>query len=126
MQSANEVVSSDRWVDRMGKFATCVVNCVDSLPGHPQLPTVKVAIIDDGIEYGQDHFHVATGFSFWRDDFTHTFKDFWVDSGGHGTRMASFITMICPMASLYIGRLCDLSTVEGKSSFTADSAAKVR
>ncbi|KAK1751118.1 hypothetical protein QBC47DRAFT_364659 [Echria macrotheca] len=112
---------SHPWIEHMTRFAGWVRSCTPSAVGKRGKP-VKVAIIDDGIQLGHHNFNIASGYSFWKDEVGHEHKDFWIDSGEHGTLMAEYITKLCPMASLYIGRLYNLSTTEGVPSFTADSA----
>lgn len=112
----------------MDKFVRRVFEYADNEKNFPKdlRPTVKVAILDDGIVFGRGSVVAdsVTGTSFWLDRFTGQKKEEWVDSGGHGTKMAEYITSLCRGTSLYTVRLYDIPSTSGKPSFTPESAAK--
>lgn len=86
--------------------------------------TVRIAIIDDGIQLGPS-IKVVDGKSFWRSDSDDDFKDFWVAPGGHGTDMATYITTACPMANLVIARVADEIGADNMVHPRPDTLAKV-
>lgn len=92
--------------------------------------TVKIAIIDDGIDACLDRFDgkIVSGASFCSqnglDDSTVPY--FVSTSDQHGTIMAAFILRIFPRARLYVAKLDERSGgVHGKRHITARSAADV-
>jgi hypothetical protein len=87
--------------------------------------TVKVALIDDGIDTEHFYEHIVYGVSFCSSDGSGKTKGYYVAPGGHGTLMATLITEICPMVKLYIARLDEYSAVDGGRQITARSAAQV-
>lgn len=53
-------------------------------------------------------------------------EPYWTSSGGHGTAMAGLIRTMCPMAKLFVLRLNEYTSDNGKRQITADSAARVK
>lgn len=51
---------------------------------------------------------------------------YYVPSGSHGTLMAKLICKVCPMVKLYIAQLEVLRGLDGRPSFTVESATEVR
>lgn len=89
---------------------------------------VKVAIIDDGVDGTHEAIfkNIACGISYcsWPESEDHT-KAYYLPTGSHGTQMASLICRICPVAKLYIARLCEGEGDQGKRQITTASAVKV-
>lgn len=69
-----------------------------------QKPTVKVALIDDGIDPEKTRFRVKEGRTFDENGDT-GLDNYYVDPGRHGTIMGRFITQMCPDVQLYVARL---------------------
>lgn len=69
-----------------------------------ELPCVKVALIDDGIDPEKTRFKVHEGRTF--DETGDTGLDnYYVDHGRHGTVMGRLISMMCPNVQLYVARI---------------------
>ncbi len=51
---------------------------------------------------------------------------YWTSSGGHGTAMAGLIRTMCPVVRLFVLRLNEYTSINGKRQISADSAARVR
>lgn len=72
--------------------------------GTGQIPSVKVALIDDGIIPEKTTFRVYKGGTF--DEMGgNGVGDYFVDAGPHGTVMGRLITMMCPNVHLYVARI---------------------
>lgn len=83
---------------------------------------VKIALLDNGVKYKENGITVARGESYYGNQSKNVdFLDFFAGPSGHGTKMASFITDVCPVADLYVCRMDD--SLQDK--FTVDSAIKV-
>ncbi len=92
------------------------------------LPAIKIAVIDDGIDTALDDFtgKIQVGESFYRlSELTGRRGAYYVPSGPHGTLMAQLICRVCPMVKLYIAQLEVLPGQDGARSFTIDSATEV-
>ncbi|PLB48737.1 subtilisin-like protein, partial [Aspergillus steynii IBT 23096] len=92
-----------------------------------RMPSVKVAIIDDGINASQfdNHTCIAGGTSFQchhnRPDRP---LDYWASTGAHGTEMAKMVQRICPVAELYIIRLGEGTGEKGTRQIKVETAIK--
>jgi hypothetical protein len=107
----------------MQKFATFVTN-VRCQPKNE----VRVAILDDGIDWSYAKEIKCLGRSFYverRQDFDRQ-KPWYVSSDDHGTLMAALVQKICPTAKVYMARLHQTESENGKLQPTPESAAKVR
>ncbi|KAI8633882.1 hypothetical protein F5Y19DRAFT_462121 [Xylariaceae sp. FL1651] len=87
--------------------------------------SIKVALIDDGININELEYTPIGGRSFCprNEDKSHNFP-YYVSSSGHGTIMASQIYRICPRAQLYVLKLEDYADANGNRQITARSAAQ--
>ena len=108
----------------MDTFVSFIRNIPDNALPSDRRP-IKVAVIDDGID-----------FFYKQEKFANTFKEgqsfctgpkrrpFFFSSTGHGTLMADLVQRICPRVHLYVARLDEL---KGDTTIqpTAESAAKV-
>jgi hypothetical protein len=93
-----------------------------------KLEDIRVAVIDDGIDGFQDDLidNIASGVSFCHSsDSGNLMRAYYVPSGGHGTMMARLICRLCPKAKLYVARLEEHRSSNGKRQITARSAAEV-
>jgi hypothetical protein len=90
---------------------------------------VKIAIIDNGVDVALD---ILDGKIAWNKLFcpypnsTDLMSAYSVPSGEHGTNMAIIICQICPKCRLYVARLEERPTMDGKREIMAKSAAEVR
>lgn len=86
-----------------------------------------VALIDDGVDFADERTQsmVEDGRSYYQRQ-GKLVANYWTSSGGHGTAMAGLIRTMCPMAKLFVLRLNEYTSVNGKRQITADSAARVR
>ena len=122
----------------MDTFATGVYNVkLDGKPdvfeSYPDLKAeVRVALIDDGVQFGHDSLQdkVQDGCSF--DDGYDSIelpgarRPYYESTTGHGTLMANMICRVCPNAKIFACRLNVFPGENGKSHFSAKSAADVR
>lgn len=89
---------------------------------------VKVAILDDGIDWLFANEREYMGRSFYADkgnDFNGQ-KVWYTSSTGHGTLMAELVRMVCPSVSFLIARLDQTGLENDTFQPTPESAAKVR
>ncbi|KAK4210780.1 hypothetical protein QBC37DRAFT_390236 [Rhypophila decipiens] len=107
------------------KSARVFSGYVDGLPHKLKIPkpTVRIAIIDGGIQPGDPRIKVVAGKSFWRPGIDGDFKDFWVSPGAHGIEMAHYITEACPMADLVIARVSSRPGRDGTLCPEAETVA---
>jgi hypothetical protein len=87
---------------------------------------VRVAILDDGIDWSFASEIKCFGRSFYvdkRQDFEGQ-KVWYSSSKDHGTLMAALLRKICPEARLYVARLNQTETEQGRFQPTAESAVK--
>jgi hypothetical protein len=92
--------------------------------------TVKIAIIDDGLDpalhiVDGNHAKVFAGGSFCNSSPKFFTSSYYVPLGNHGTRVASIICQICPKVDLCIARLDEQNTRGGDRMINPLSAAKV-
>jgi len=120
------------WLKVMDNFAAGVrwINLEgDELPGHQS--DVRVALIDDGVEITDEKVanRIYGGWtceSGYKDDGlqgiprSHTSSE-----TEHGTYMATTIVRVCPKAQIYVFRLDAQQAADGRTHFTAKSAADV-
>lgn len=109
----------------MRDFKTFIV---DNAP-RPQ-PSVKIAIIDTGVDCNKLDHPIVTGVSFYAGNrhpkgqsWNPLFLEFDANPSIHGTRMAICVQKVCPEAELYIARMDDSNT--GSQEFTLRSAIDV-
>ena len=128
-----------RWLRIMDTFATGIYNIkldgervfFESLPLELQ-EDVKVALIDDGVQFGHDSLQdkVKDGWSFDSGydsvELPGARRPFYESTTGHGTLMANMICRVCPNAKIFACRLNVFSEEGEKSRFSAKSAADVR
>lgn len=88
---------------------------------------IRVAILDDGIDWFYAHKIGCRGTSFYVDNTTSFSgqRPWYSSTTDHGTLMAALIRKVCPNVSLYVARL-DQTASENGFQPTADSATKVR
>lgn len=121
------IYSTHRWLNCIEEFVREVKTCHKNLKS--RMPSVKVAIIDDGINASQfdNHTSIAGGTSFQchhnRPDRP---LDYWASTGTHGTEMAKMVQRICPVAELYIIRLGEGTGERGIRQIKVETAMKVR
>jgi hypothetical protein len=88
---------------------------------------VRVALLDDGVDWYFANEHSCVGQTFYADrsqDFGGR-RPWYSSTTDHGTLMAALIRKICPNAKLYVARLDQTESEEGVFRPTPDSAAKV-
>jgi len=107
----------------MRKFADFLRKAKPEQPVEP----VRIAVIDDGINTALFADKIQVGESFYQlSELSGARGAYYVPSGPHGTLMAQLICDVCPMVKLYIAQLEVLPGLDGRRSFTAESAAEVR
>ncbi|KAI0400668.1 hypothetical protein F4802DRAFT_619718 [Xylaria palmicola] len=131
----NLLVTTNKWLQTMQRFAG-FVNNIQKLPisgedrnQPPETPSeVRVAVLDDGIDWSFANANKCYGMSFYpdkRSDFEG--HNVWYSSStDHGTLMAALIQKICPDVTLYIARLDQTESEQGEFQPTPESAAKAR
>lgn len=89
---------------------------------------VTIALIDDGVDLddGGVNEMVTDGRSYFQRQGKPIVEPFWTSSNGHGAAMAGIIRTVCPMAKLFVVRLNEYNSDNGKSQIHAGSAARVR
>ncbi|KAL4960196.1 uncharacterized protein BDV14DRAFT_183134 [Aspergillus stella-maris] len=88
------------WLNHMDKFTEGMRNYEHDDPR----PTVRVALIDDGIDPEKTRFRVQEGRTFDENGDT-GLDNYYVDPGHHGTIMGRLISKMCPDVHLYVARL---------------------
>ncbi|PNP61158.1 hypothetical protein FNYG_14115 [Fusarium nygamai] len=119
------LAKTNSWLRRMQYFAGFIGN-VKSLQPHGGPAPVRVAILDDGIDWSFVREIQATGRSFYADkrfDFG-VQKSWFSSSTDHGTLMAALICKICPDAIIHSARLEQTMSNTGSFQPTPHSAAK--
>ncbi|KAF2010508.1 hypothetical protein BU24DRAFT_496494 [Aaosphaeria arxii CBS 175.79] len=111
-------LSPDDWINGLAHFKQFVQDMANKITDEKKRPTVRVAILDDGVSLRSLAGNDETGKSFRGDK-----VEYWVGSCSHGTQMMQCIRKLCPMAQLYIGRLDDSRQAEYQK-FTTDSCAR--
>jgi hypothetical protein len=89
---------------------------------------VRVAVLDDGIDWSFAKSTKSFGRSFYPDrrpDFE-GYKVWYSSSTDHGTLMAALVQKICPDVTLFIARLDQTESEQGEFQPTPESAAKAR
>lgn len=112
------------WIACMKQFNKYAKDLLEKESGSQP---VTVALIDDGVDFADDR--IASMVKDGRSDFQRSSKHiapFWTSSGGHGTAMAGLIRTVCPIAKLFVVRLNEYTSENGRRQIYADSAARVR
>ncbi|RYP72074.1 hypothetical protein DL771_004405 [Monosporascus sp. 5C6A] len=124
LEGHNRHAEESPWIICAKNFATFLRNVKEG-----ETATVKIAILDDGIDVSIDVFRdkIATGRSFYPGpNRTGSMNAYYVPTGKHGTRAATLISEICPNPQLYVARLDEKLDGDGRRQIAAESAAKVR
>ncbi|KAK3987707.1 intracellular serine protease [Cladorrhinum sp. PSN332] len=118
--------SKHNWIDCMKQFRGLLVNLERSAEYQRLEEPIKVALIDDGVDFMDVESPQVGGQTFCpRDEENNLNHPYYASATGHGTIMAKLINFICPRAELYVLRLEDHpSTSEGARQIGAESAAK--
>ncbi|KAI0900082.1 hypothetical protein F4806DRAFT_493077 [Annulohypoxylon nitens] len=90
--------------------------------------TVKIAIIDDGIDptthiVDNKYTRIFAGNSFCTST-SNSSSAYYVPNGPHGTRIASLINQFCPEVDFYIAKIDEHNIRAGKRTISARSAAR--
>lgn len=112
------------WIECMKNFNSYAKRLLEKQSGSKP---ITVALIDDGVDFADER--IASMLEDGRSYFQRPSKlivPFWHSSGGHGTAMAGLIRTVCPMAKLFVVRLNEYTSDNGRRQIYADSAAKVR
>ncbi|EWC43894.1 hypothetical protein DRE_01246 [Drechslerella stenobrocha 248] len=118
---------SHAWVETLEYFAeNFILRLPDPIPLDLYGPPVKIAVLDNGIDAALSIFNgkIAAGTSF--APYLHSrdlINAYFAPSDDHGTIMASLICQVCPRVQLYVARLEEGSSVDGRRQITAKSAA---
>ncbi|KAK4458238.1 intracellular serine protease [Cladorrhinum samala] len=126
-----EQTSKHAWIDCMKRFRGVLFNVEQFLTSeNPPLAfslteePIKVALIDDGVDFMELDHPLAGGRTFCpRDEANHLNHPYYASATGHGTVMAKLINLMCPRAQLYVFRLEDHPS-EGARQINARSAAQ--
>ncbi|KAJ6259971.1 Lipase [Drechslerella dactyloides] len=117
---------SHAWIETMKNFAENFIMRLPEPIGDMYGPPVKIAVLDNGIDAALPIFHgkIAAGTSFAPYPYSRDLINaYFAPSDDHGTIMASLICTICPRVQLYVARLDEGSSVDGRRQITAKSAA---
>ncbi|KAL7928909.1 hypothetical protein V8C35DRAFT_316826 [Trichoderma chlorosporum] len=113
------------WIERMEDFRSALMSIHRSLKNSIEIPRVKVALIDDGVDLlNLDTYNMvqATGLSYFPPD-GKTERPWHQSTNGHGTVMANMIVRINPWVSLDVMKIHN--SIGGKvRTIYAESAAK--
>ncbi|KAK6542308.1 hypothetical protein TWF694_006268 [Orbilia ellipsospora] len=122
VRSTGSSESKSQWVDRLKNFRECIQKAIDE-DRTPRilknLPTVKVAVLDDGINFdvvAPECITDAKAFCYKGHPYCR-FDD------NHGTITASLVREVCPDVELYIARLDDTKELS-RDRFHIKSAAE--
>ncbi|KAH8743654.1 hypothetical protein BGZ57DRAFT_808682 [Hyaloscypha finlandica] len=110
--------SPGHWIERMDPFINFINRTAINLP-EDKRPTVKVAVLDDGVSLDNLNLNGGQGDTCRVDN-----VKYWVGPCPHGTRMVKCIQKLCPDAELYVARLDDSGMAEKKQKFTTESCFK--
>ncbi|KAK6343940.1 hypothetical protein TWF696_007593 [Orbilia brochopaga] len=114
------------WIETMKNFAENFIMRLPDPVGDMYGPPVKIAVLDNGIDAALPIFHgkIAAGTSFAPYPYSRDLINaYFAPSDDHGTIMASLICTVCPRVQLYVARLDEGSSVDGRRQITAKSAA---
>ncbi|KAF3912211.1 hypothetical protein ABW21_db0209351 [Orbilia brochopaga] len=117
---------SHAWIETMKNFAENFIMRLPDPIGDMYGPPVKIAVLDNGIDAALPIFHgkIAAGTSFAPYPYSRDLINaYFAPSDDHGTIMASLICTVCPRVQLYVARLDEGSSVDGRRQITAKSAA---
>ncbi|KAJ3579865.1 hypothetical protein NPX13_g694 [Xylaria arbuscula] len=113
----------NRWMDSMTQFLQVIFNIPMKEAGY-----VKIAVIDNGVDASLDALDgkIAAGASFCPIPNTSYHNPYYMTSEtiSHGSMVAGLICRMCPKAKLYVARIDELPSSQGKLLLTAESAAK--
>ncbi|KUJ15360.1 putative subtilisin [Mollisia scopiformis] len=128
LSTTEKIEEAPAWIKSVRDFSTFLMNASMSLGKDKQVPPVKIAIIDDGIDATMYDLQskIAGGATFCPYPLSPDLvNSYFVPRGKHGTLMAQLICSMCPSTQLYIARLEELPTLTGAGRrVTARSAAK--
>ncbi|KAH8586376.1 hypothetical protein B0O99DRAFT_695557 [Bisporella sp. PMI_857] len=120
-KSASVDAKENIWLESMEN----VVKFVRTMPVNLANP-VKIAIIDDGVDAALDIFDdkIVSGASF-SSPFAMdvSLNPYFVSSDQHGTMMADLILRMCPRAKLFVAKLEERYSMNGRRHITPKSAA---
>ncbi|RYP64178.1 hypothetical protein DL771_008869 [Monosporascus sp. 5C6A] len=128
LSTTENIEEAPAWIKSVRDFSTFLVTASMAQGKGKQVPPVKIAIIDDGIDATMHDLQpkIAGGATFC--PYPHSsvlVNSYFVPRGKHGTLMAQLICSICPGTQLYIARLEELPALTGSGRrVTARSAAK--
>ncbi|KAK7403904.1 hypothetical protein QQX98_010311 [Neonectria punicea] len=128
LSTTESIEEAPPWIRSIREYSTFLMNASMSLGKGKQVSSVKIAIIDDGIDATLHDLQskIAGGATFC--PYPHSsvlVNSYFVPRGKHGTLMAQLICDICPATQLYIARLEELPALTGSGRrVTARSAAK--
>ncbi|OBT68012.1 hypothetical protein VE03_01564 [Pseudogymnoascus sp. 23342-1-I1] len=128
LSTTENIEEAPAWIKSIRDFSTFLMHASMAEDKGNQVPPVKIAIIDDGIDATMHGLQpkIAGGATFC--PYPHSsdlVNSYFVPRGKHGTLMAQLICDICPGTQLYIARLEELPTLTGGGRrVTARSAAK--
>ncbi|KAI1420105.1 hypothetical protein F5Y12DRAFT_161904 [Xylaria sp. FL1777] len=113
----------NRWMDSMTHFLQVIFNIPMREAGY-----IKIAVIDNGVDASLDALDgkIAAGASFCPIPNTSYHNPYYMTSEtiSHGSMVAGLICRMCPKAKLYVARIDELPSPQGKLLLTAESAAK--
>ncbi|GAW26496.1 putative peptidase S8 subtilisin kexin [Rosellinia necatrix] len=113
----------NRWMDSMTQFLQVIFNIPMKEAGY-----VKIAVVDNGVDASLDALDgkIAAGASFCPIPNTSYHNPYYMTSEtiSHGSMVAGLICRMCPKAKLYVARIDELPSAQGKLLLTAESAAK--
>lgn len=114
----------ESWIDCMKKFTKYAKELLDKESGSK---SVTIALIDDGVDFADERIAsmVMDGRSYFQRS-KKVIAPYWTSSGGHGTAMAGLIRTMCPVAKLFVLRLNEYTSEDGRRQIYASSAAQVK
>ncbi|KAJ4286233.1 hypothetical protein N0V90_013267 [Kalmusia sp. IMI 367209] len=118
----NQPPEEQKWIACVKRFNKYAKDLLSKQGGRKP---ITIALIDDGVDFADERIQsmVEDGRSYYQRQ-SKLIAPFWTSSGGHGTAMAGLIRTMCPMAKLFVLRLNEYTSINGKRQISADSAAK--
>ncbi|KAK8172111.1 hypothetical protein BKA80DRAFT_262081 [Phyllosticta citrichinensis] len=115
-----------RWITCMEEYADFIQGVRLDESGQQVVNPVKVALIDDGYDISEPAINdkVVDGRSFCQQRSRKNYAPYFVNHHGHGTIMANQICRVCPKVELFMFRLDEHVSEQGKRQITAKSAVQ--
>jgi hypothetical protein len=112
-----------KWIASLQEFNRYAKELLEKESG---TKPIRIALIDDGVDFASKRIMsmVEDGRSYYQRS-NKLNASYWISSGGHGTAMAGLIRTVCPMVKLFVIRLNEYTSENGRRQIYAESAAMV-